>query len=152
MELIKRRLSVVLAVLFCCFSTVGLTSCDDDDEDKEDFISKTATAPDGTKTEFKMTFKNGMSEFLFIKSGYPTEEAAIEAEKSVKDMGEDFDYVSHTRNGKVVETKYIVVDEMTKEEGLITLDFMAKSEQDPESVFEDLLGEMDGFDFDLDFE
>lgn len=39
MELIKRRLSVVLAVLFCCFSAVSFTSCSDD-EDDEDFIKK----------------------------------------------------------------------------------------------------------------
>lgn len=146
MELIKRRLSVVLAVLFCCFSTVSLTSCDDDDEDKEDFISKTATGLDGTKTEFKMTFKNGVSEFLIVKSEYPTEELAIEGEKSVKDV--DFDYVSHTRKGKNLEAKY-KAPEMTKEQGLITLDFMAKGLQDPQGVFDDLLGEMDGFEIDF---
>ena len=146
MELIKRRLSVVLAVLFCCFSTVSLTSCDDDDEDKEEFISKTATGLDGTKTEFKMTFKNGVSEFLIVKSEYPTEELAIEGEKSVKDL--DFDYVSHTRNGKNLEAKY-KAPEMTKEQGLITLDFMAKGLEDPQGVLDDLLGEMDGFEFDI---
>lgn len=146
MELIKRRLSVVLAVLFCCFSTVSLTSCDDDDEDKEEFISKTATGLDGTKTEFKMTFKNGVSEFLIVKSEYPTEELAIEGEKSVKDL--DFDYVSHTRNGKNLEAKY-KAPEMTKEQGLITLDFMAKGLEDPQGVLDDLLGEMDGFEFDF---
>jgi hypothetical protein len=146
MELIKRRLSVVLAVLFCCFSTVSLTSCDDDDEDKEEFISKTATRLDGTKTEFKMTFKNGVSEFLIVKSEYPTEELAIEGEKSVKDL--DFDYVSHTRNGKNLEAKY-KAPEMTKEEGLITLDLMAKGLEDPQGVLDDLLGEMDGFEIDF---
>jgi hypothetical protein len=146
MELIKRRLSVVLAVLFCCFSTVSLTSCDDDDEDKEEFISKTATRLDGTKTEFKMTFKNGVSEFLIVKSEYPTEELAIEGEKSVKDL--DFDYVSHTRNGKNLEAKY-KAPEMTKEEGLITLDLMAQSLQDPAGLLGGLLGEMDGFEFDF---
>ena len=149
MELIKRRLSVVLAVLFCCFSTVSLTSCDDDDEDKEDFISKTATAPDGTKAEFKMTFKDGLSEFLYAKAEYPTEEAAIEAEKSVKNnAGDGFDYVSHTRNGKVVDVKY-QVSGMTKEEGLMTLDLMKRSLEDPQGVLDDLLGGMDGFEFDF---
>lgn len=149
MELIKRRLSVVLAVLFCCFSTVSLTSCDDDDEDKEEFISKTATAPNGTKAEFKMTFKNGVSEFLYAKSEYPTEELAIEAEKSVKNnAGDGFDYISHTRNGKVVDVKY-QVSGMTKEEGLMTLDLMAQSLQDPAGLLGGLLGEMDGFEFDF---
>lgn len=146
MELIKRRLSVVLAVLFCCFSTVSLTSCDDDDEDKEEFISKTATASNGTKAEFKMTFKNGVSEFLIIKSEYPTEELAIEGEKSVKDV--DFDYVSHTRNGKNLEAKYKAPG-MTKEEGTMTIELLAKGLQDPQGLFDDLLGGMDGFEFDF---
>lgn len=149
MELIKRRLSVVLAVLFCCFSAVSLTSCDDDDEDDEEFIKKTATASNGTKAEFKMTFKNGVSEFLYAKSEYPTEELAIEAEKSVKNnAGDGLDYVSHTRNGKVVDVKY-QVSGMTKEEGLITLDLMAKGLEDPQGVFDDLLGGMDGFEIDF---
>lgn len=148
MELIKRRLSVVLAVLFCCFSAVSFTSCSDD-EDDEDFIKKTATAPDGTKAEFKMTFKNGVSEFMYAKTEYPTEEAAIEAEKSVKNnAGDGLDYVSHTRNGKVVDVKY-QVSGMTKEEGLITLDLMAQSLQDPAGLLGGLLGEMDGFEFDF---
>ena len=148
MELIKRRLSVVLAVLFCCFSAVSFTSCSDD-EDDEDFIKKTATAPDGTKAEFKMTFKNGVSEFMYAKTEYPTEEAAIEAEKSVKNnAGDGLDYVSHTRNGKNLEAKY-KAPEMTKEQGLITLDFMAKGLEDPQGVLDDLLGEMDGFEFDF---
>ena len=146
MELIKRRLSVVLAVLFCCFSTVSLTSCDDDDEDKEEFISKTATASNGTKAEFKMTFKNGVSEFLIIKSEYPTEELAIEGEKSVKDV--DFDYVSHTRNGKNLAAKYKAPG-MTKEEGTMTIELLAKGLQDPQGLFDDLLGEMDGFEIDF---
>lgn len=93
-----------------------------------------------------MTFKNGVSEFLIVKSEYPTEELAIEGEKSVKDV--DFDYVSHTRNGKVVDVKY-QVSGMTKEEGLMTLDLMAKGLADPQGLFDDLLGEMDGFEFDF---
>lgn len=93
-----------------------------------------------------MTFKNGVSEFLIVKSEYPTEELAIEGEKSVKDV--DFDYVSHTRNGKVVDVKY-QVSGMTKEEGLMTLDLMAKGLADPQGVLDDLLGEMDGFEFDF---
>ncbi|MBO5798457.1 MAG: hypothetical protein J6R41_00300 [Paludibacteraceae bacterium] len=145
MELIKRRLSVVLAVLFCCFSAVSFTSCSDD-EDEEDFISKTATGLDGTKTEFKMTFKNGVSEFLIIKSEYPTEELAIEGEKSVKDV--DFDYVSHTRNGKNLEAKY-KAPEMTKEQGMMTIELLAQSLEDPAGLLGGLLGEMDGFEFDF---
>lgn len=96
-----------------------------------------------------MTFKNGVSEFMYAKTEYPTEEAAIEAEKSVKNnAGDGLDYVSHTRNGKVVDVKY-QVSGMTKEEGLITLDLMAKGLEDPQGVFDDLLGEMDGFEFDF---
>ena len=132
-------------MLFCCFSTVSFTSCSDD-EDEEDFISKTATGLDGTKTEFKMTFKNGVSEFLIVKSEYPTEELAIEGEKSVKDV--DFDYVSHTRNGKNLEAKY-KAPEMTKEEGMVTIELMAQSLEDPAGLLGGLLGEMDGFEFDF---
>lgn len=96
-----------------------------------------------------MTFKNGVSEFMYAKSEYPTEEVAIEAEKSVKNnAGDGFDYISHTRNGKVVDVKY-QVSGMTKEEGLMTLDLMAQSLQDPAGLLGGLLGGMDGFEFDI---
>jgi hypothetical protein len=47
-----------------------------------------------------------------------------------------------------LEAKY-KAPEMTKEEGLITLDLMAKGLEDPQGVLDDLLGEMDGFEIDF---
>ena len=141
MELIKSRLAIVLAVLFSCFFTVGMTSCDKEDEEKEveDSISVSETMEDGTKVTLKMIFKDGISEVMNVKTEYSSKELADEAEKSVEEIGEGFKYINHTRTGNTLEANYEAKG-MTKEEATMALELMKKFISGDFSDIEDLLG------------